>query len=687
MNNASAMSPHPRGAGGVDFSQRGFVPRTTSRAGCSPRLLCALVAVSGAALAQEDSGDEAAQVPEVIVSGTRSPQSTVTVPASISVITREEIEASGAPHLVDVLRGRGAVQVSDSFGDGSRAQVGMRGFGETAHANTLVLVDGRRLNNADIGPPDLNSVALKDIERIEIIQGSAGTLFGDQAVGGVINIIIRKPRRFAADVEGGFGSYDRRVVRGQIGGRLTQELSYRLSAERLWTDNYRDHNDKDYGNYAGRLELEHGRGSIFTDFQLVDEKLELPGGLTETQVAEDRRQSDPFFADDELDTDTRAARGGLTQHLYGPWSLEGEFAYRRTDADGTFFASPFDSRRKQREITPRLTGVYPNRFGEAVVTLGADLRWADFDLESPSIGTTRNRQDVQSVYGQAVIPFAPRWSLTLGARKAWVENDLTTMNPFGLPDFPDGVQLDDDVFVTEVGLSFRPTRAWRLFVRRDENFRFAKADEQSFTQPGTVGLDTQTGVSWETGAEWRTGRNVFKAVGFHLVLDDEIAFDPTVVGPSPFLPGANVNLDRTVRTGFILSGVWQANRHVGLSGDFTYTDAEFDSGGLKGNTVPFVAETVVRTGVDLRLTDQWHAFWEVQSIGDRFLIGDNANALPKLDGYTVQNVRIAYRYRGWRVSARINNITDEEYVDFASPFSFFPAPERNFWLTLSYRYE
>lgn len=685
MNSTNAVGARRRGAGREDHLERGS-RRRTARGGRWQPLVCALMAVCGAVLAQ-DGGEDAAEVPEVIVSGTRSPQSTVTVPASISVITREEIEASGAPHLVDVLRGRGAVQVSDSFGDGSRAQVGMRGFGETAHANTLVLVDGRRLNNSDIAPPDLNSVALKDIERIEIIQGSAGSLFGDQAVGGVINIITRKPRKLTADVEGGFGSYDRRVVRAQIGDRLAQGLSYRFSAERLWSDNYRDNNEKDYGNYAGRLAFEHGRGSVFTDFQLVEEDLELPGGLTEAQVEEDRRQSDPFFADDELDTDTRAARVGLTQHVYGPWSLEGEFAYRRADADGTFFASPFDSEREQRELTPRLIGVYPNRFGEAVVTLGADLRWADFDLDSPSTGTSRNRQDVHSVYGQAVIPFAPRWSLTLGARKAWVENDLTTVNPFGLPDFPDGVELDDDVFVTEVGLSFHPSQAWRLFVRRDENFRFAKADEQSFTQPGTVGLDTQTGVSWETGAEWRSGTDTFKVVGFHLVLDDEIAFDPTVVGPSPFLPGANVNLERTVRTGFIVSGAWQANRHVGFSGDFTYTDAEFDSGGLDGNQVPFVAETVVRAGVDLRLTDRWQAFWEVQSISDRFLIGDNANAFPKLDGYTVQNLRIAYRYRGWRVSARINNVTGEEYIDTGSPFSLFPAPERNFWLTATYEYE
>ncbi|MDH3411332.1 MAG: TonB-dependent receptor [Gammaproteobacteria bacterium] len=639
-------------------------------------LACAATVPAGA---QQTSPLE---VEEVVVSGTRSPQSAVTSPASITVITREEIEASGAPHLIDVLRGQGAVQVFDSFGDGSRAQVGMRGFGETAHGNTLVLVDGRRLNNVDIGSPDLNSIALKDVERIEIVQGSAGSLFGDQAVGGVINIVTRKSREFVATPEVSFGSYNRRAGRFQLGNRLSQGISYRLSGERLRTDNYRDHNEKDYANFSGLIEFEHARGSLFADFERVEEDLDLPGGLTEAQVAANRRQADPFFANDLLDTDTYAVRGGLLQHLYGPWSLEGEIAYRKVKANGLFFSSPFDSDRRHVEITPRLIGVLTNRFGEAVVTVGVDLRDSDFDLDSPSVVNTRSRQEVEAIYAQAVIPFAPRWSLTLGARKAWVQNNLTTVDSFGGPDFPNGVNLDDQVFVTEVGISFRPTQSWRIFARRDENFRFPKADEQSFTLPGTVGLDTQKGTSWEAGVEWNSlyGHS-FKVVGFYMPIDDEIAFDPTVVGPSPFIPGANVNLESTVRMGFNAEGNWRLSDRLQLAGAFTYTDAKFDSGGLDGNKVPFVADAVARFSVDLRFTDWLRGYAEVQSISDRFLIGDNGNNFPELGGYTVFNLRLSYQYRDFTVAARVNNVTDKQYIDFASPFSYFPSPERNFWLS------
>ncbi len=661
-----------------------FPSSDSKKAGESPRLqvVAPFVITASFAVSLNAQQSSVLEVEEVVVSGTRSPQSTVTVPASITVITREEIEASGAPHLVDVLRGQGAVQVFDRFGDGSRAQVGMRGFGETAHGNTLVLVDGRRLNNSDIGDPDLNSISLKDIERIEIIQGSAGALFGDQAVGGVINIITRKPRKFIVTSEAGFGSYKRLVGRFQLGNSFENGLSLRLSGEKLRTDNYRDNNEKEYDNLTGLIEFEHSQGSLFADFQRVEEILQLPGGLTEAQVAADRRQGSPFFPNDELDTDTYALRGGLRQHVYGPWSFEGEIAYREVDAEGVFFNSPFDSKRQQVEITPRFIGSIPNRFGEAVVTIGADIRDADFDLASPSVTATRNRQDVEAVYAQAVLPFAPKWSLTLGARQAWVENDLTTVDPFGGPDFPGGVILEDEVFVTEIGVTFQPTPQWRLFFRRDENFRFAKADEQSFTVPGTVGLDTQTGTSWEAGAEWSPSiGNSLKLVGFYLPIDDEIAFDPTVVGPSPFIPGANVNLDSTLRKGFILEGNWRASDRFSFAGAFTYTDAKFDSGGLDGNRVPFVAEAVARLSADIRLSEFLQGYIEIQSISDRFLIGDNSNSFPKLGGYTVLNLRLSYQYRDLTFAARVNNVTDKEYIDSGSPFSLSPAPERNFWFT------
>ena len=146
----------------------------------------------------------------MVVSAARTEQSTVTIPATINIISRQEIEASGASNVSEVLRNQGGIYLTDFFGAGTHSSVAMRGFSSsTAASNTLVIVDGRRLNNIDLSAPDLNSISIKDIERIEIIQGSAGTLYGDQAVGGVINIITKVPEQARKEIQLSAGSYDR----------------------------------------------------------------------------------------------------------------------------------------------------------------------------------------------------------------------------------------------------------------------------------------------------------------------------------------------------------------------------------------------------------------------------------------------------------------------------------------------
>ncbi|HMV72169.1 MAG TPA: Plug domain-containing protein, partial [Pseudomonadales bacterium] len=118
-------------------------------------------------------------IEQIVVTGLRAEQLVLDTPAAISVITREDIERSGALTIADVLRGRAGLQIRDTIGDGARGiVVSMRGFGENAVNNTLVLVDGRRLNNPSLAAPDLGSIALADIERIEVLQGGAGVLFG-----------------------------------------------------------------------------------------------------------------------------------------------------------------------------------------------------------------------------------------------------------------------------------------------------------------------------------------------------------------------------------------------------------------------------------------------------------------------------------------------------------------------------
>lgn len=662
-------------------------------------LLLLFVLFSNNSIAQEQVNQSITEA-DIVVSGTRSEHSSINIPASITVISAEDIAISGASTVGDALRGYGGIQVSDLYGDGTSAVVDMRGFGESAASNTLVLVDGRRLNNTDIDIPDLSSVSLKDIERIEIIQGSAGALFGDQAVGGVINIITREPESFSADVKLSGGSYNRSNLRVSVGDRLDAGFSYRVSAETLSTDNYRDHNKVDYNNIFARVGFTYDSGKVFVELQTIEEEAEQPGALTATDVEQDRTQSLVDFKNDFNDTSTDMVRFGLQQDIGQHWLFAMEYTDQQADTDfilnfngcAAFMScvtEPDQESREQQTLTPRFIGRYDTGAGDLVITAGADAIDSMYEIISDTVNRS-NDQEIESVYVQAVMPASQKFSYTIAGRHAKVENRLIDSGGvFGSGMYPDGVDIEDDVTVGSFGFTVKPSSAWRIFARLDQNFRFAKLDEQVFTEAGSIGLQTQTGDSVELGAEWRSeSDHRLKFVAYQLDLEDEIGFDPTADGPWGPGTGANVNFESTERSGLILEGRFQIIDALALAGSWTEVDAEFSSGVYEGNTVSGVSERIASLSVEVQFSDSWQGYLQMQHYGEQFLAGDNANLLPEKEAFNVANLNLRYAPGSWAFNVRVNNLLDEEYSESENAYgAISPSPERNFWISAEYGFE
>ena len=633
-----------------------------------------------------------AMLDALIVSAARTEQSSLTTPASITIISRDEIDDSGAHHVVELLHGRGGIQIVDAFGDGSRSSVGMRGFGETANANTLILVDGRRLNNSDISSPDLNSIALGDVERIEIVQGSAGVLFGDQAVGGVINIITRKPEASRSSLEVFTGSYGALGLHGVTSRVLDNGINYSVSLDLRESDNYRRHNETSYLNGFGKLGYEYEEGSVFAELQYIDDALNTPGSLFANEVAADRRQVLSTFVGDFSDVKTMVERIGIAHKLSKSWSFEGEVTNR--DTEGVFRLSfvtagpsvtSSTQDRKILEFTPRFIGVVPS-WNNTMLTLGADVSEGDYNLSSV-IGIQINEQSQQSLYAQAVVPVTQALDVTLGARYAKVSNELTDTFTFT------NENIDDDITVATFGIAYQKNHAWRFLARVDQNYRFAKVDEYTSAQPfpappSPVILKTQEGLSIESGVEWSNKNNYAKFLIYQLKLDNEISFDPV-----NFI---NINLDETRRSGVITEGHWQLNEKAGIRVSYTYTDAEIINGAFNDKDIPLVAKHSGLISSDFKLSKQWQLYGEVQVQSDRIFSGDFNNILSRLPGYGVANIKAEYALNGFVLSGRVNNVFDKQYtevgvlglvpVTFASSEAFFPSPERNFLLTATWQF-
>jgi iron complex outermembrane receptor protein len=638
----------------------------------------------------------AADLGPIVITPSRSLQPQKNSSATVYVLSAEEIEKNGARTTSELLRGMPGIQIDDLFGNGSEASVGVRGFSTSANANTLVLVNGRRLNNADTSSPDLQHVFPQDIERIEVLVGSAGALYGDQAVGGVINIITKRPAESRHQVNVSAGSYDYRGVQFNSTMQIGEYFGYRLSAETFETDNYRDNNEQENSNLNAVLDYRRDGNHFFVELQAIDDEQELPGALLEDEFEDDPQQSSAGFEDDFRDEETRVYRVGYEREI-GMQLFSIDATNRSTDSDirQSFrgFPSPDNGfvDRDNRSVNPKLSGSFDFGFPTTYVA-GIDLEEADFELEIPNaFGTaaSSSEQDTDSVYFQVSPRVSQSVQLTLGMRHSSVENDLDYADILSTRT---EMTVDDDVTVGELGMIYFIDDATRVTLRYDQNFRFAKIDEFSLTEAGTE-LDTQTGESWELGLDLaRGGHRVIVSI-YQLDLEDEIAFDPSV-GPDPFgfgPTGLNVNLDKTRRRGATLSWLAQMSRDFSLNADIGVVDARFESGTFEGKEISGVADKIASIRGDYQVSDPVRLYLEYNYSSPKYAQGDNANQFGKLGSITVYNAGIGYLYRGWIVDFRVNNLFDEQYAEFVTNNGFGaayqPSPERNYFMTAGYRFE
>ena len=615
---------------------------------------------------------------EIVVTATRSEQLGVVTPTSISVITAEDIALTGASSLTEVLRSQAGIQINDNIGNGSRASVTMRGFGSNNVNNILIVVDGRKLNNPTLEAPLLSSVALKDVERIEILQGSGGVLFGDQAVGGVINIITKRPGKRQIYVDMGAGSDDLRVTTFSASQGFDNGIAYRFSGERKRTDNYRDNNEQDYHNWFGLVSYEAHWGTIFYERHDIDDELELPGSLTDEQINENRRQT--VNSGDFSNQDVVVDRFGFGYHLSKQVTFDTDYSIRDSDGDSlvSFAGVPTSTKQETRLkiLGARLLGDWDTLWGKFLLTLGYED--INGEHQNNAFGDTDWEQDQQSVYGQVVIPLFEDVALAVGARKT----DIEDRNLIG------NVQNSDSEHATEIGVSYDLSVSTSLFLRRAESFRFANIDENGFTLPSVDFLAPQTSTSIEAGYEYNIGLFSLKVLGYTMDIDDELYYDSIAI--------ANVNLDKSNRKGVIFEAYYDITSSLSLNGSYSWTKATYKSGSFEGNDVPFVPEQTAVLGLNYTLTQNINLYTDAIYTGRRFRSDDDSNASNRLGGYTIYNINLGYNTNpdwqdgAWSANLRVNNIFGKEYSGllFDNGFSSggYPAPKTTVEVKVGYHF-
>jgi iron complex outermembrane receptor protein len=672
---------------------------------CLPLALVVLFA-PGVCFAEEikKSKDPLATLGEVVVTGTRSEEKAERIPANVTVIDQEDIKNSNAKNVTDLLRSEQGIVVRDLLANGKSAQVDLRGFGEAAPYNNLVLVDGRRVNEIDLSGVDWTQIPLDQIERIEIVRGTGTVLYGDNAVGGVINIITKTPSdRFTASAGAIAGSYSRNKEYVSVsGGHGPLAASFYGSYDA--TQGYRENNTYRAKDGGGKIVYDAApflslnlSGSYHTD------DYGLPGPLTKEQLSVNRRASlDPL---DKAETEDGYLKLG-SDVFFGNWgNLVTDLSYRNRDSKSDFpdplFPFVTESTIDTYGFTPRYVHKSDVMGHKNTLITGVDLYWIDQDLKTYSgtfsstttlTGLADISRDSYGLYVNDEFSILDPLILTLGARHEKAEYDLhqRDLSAFPLASLDETVKESENAYTA--GLTWLYSGKSAVFGRYNRSFRFPLTDELVLFDyvAGRIrvnpDLTPQTGDHYEVGAKHFFTRNLQANITFYQAqIKDEIFFNKATF--------TNENYDNTLHQGVEIGCRSDLFETLTLYGNYTYEKATFRNGPFDGKDIPAVPRNKFNLGFRVHDVIPSLIFSaDYFYVGESILISDQANQFEKLESYYTINLRLSYAWRWFNVFAGVNNVTDQKYSEYGviggftpTPY-YYPAPERNWVAGIEIRY-
>lgn len=617
----------------------------------------------------------ATQVTEpVTITATRFPASIPTTASDISIISNSDIQRSSTHTISQVLETLGGVHIDDLYGiSGSKSSVDLGGFGATGSLNTLILLNGRRLNDVDLSGANLAAIPLENVEKIEIVRGTSTVLYGDNAVGGVINIVTKTGfDNSKSTIRLMNGSYDTtKFNTSMFTADGNNALAYSL--EYFDSSGYRDNSG--FKNINSFFDLTHQTQNGITGMrvQASNEALKLPGEINETTFLTNPTASNGLAQ--SLDEKQQSIEA-----YYNEDSFAAEWSYRDKDQAGKLFGDTF-AHLSTRSLTPRMKRQYQSHhlifgvdwYASTLATL------ADFGFARNSSQARRHSTALYITDNYAV---SNAVDISLGLRRQKISLDLG--NDDQIANVLNAQSNNISKNAREITVSYNATERVKLYLKNATGFRFPVLDEMWDYFYGTISLlNPQTSHHTELGAKAIiTTDTTLQASLFHIKVENEIVFDATKYN--------NVNLpDPTQHDGInlqlnhIVEGIWH------IHANYNARRAVFSEGSNQDKFIPLVPQSKFSLSQQFELSSGNSVSLDTLYTGKRYFGDDFSNNGKTLPSYTMVNLGFKKAHHNWQAGVSIHNLTDKRVADigyyreyFSVPYVYYPLPERSFYLEL-----
>ena len=587
---------------------------------------------------------------EVLVTATRTAITADAALAAVEVIDRAAIERSQARSLPDLLRGRAGISIANQGGAGKLTTAFLRGS-ESDHV--LVLVDGVRIGSSTSGLASFQDLPIALIERVEIVRGPRSSLYGADAIGGVIQVFTRRPST------------------GDGGARIAPRASATVGS---------------HGLSEGSVGLGGGKGRAWFG---VDAAYQHSDGINACNVA----TPTPFSGGCFISTPQPDRDGYRNRSL----SLRGGF-----DASEAW---KFDAHALRAEGRNAYDGDYGNLSKIVQQVVGGKVAWRPSGRANVQLSAGRNVDASDNFSNGVDVGFfdTDRDSATLQGDFTLAEQQLLTVGVDWLRD-----RIDSDTGYDETARGNRAgfaqyqgafgTQSLQASVRRDDNDQFGGHTTGSaawgmgfaggwrvtasygtaFKAPtfnelyypffGNPTLRPETSDTWELGLALRAERFNVRLDGYRTDVDDLISYDAALFMANNIegarLQGAELTVDTTLMDWTIVASA-------------SVVDTENRAGFNAGKQLPRRARHSGRIDLD-------RAFGNVRigltgaGEGARY---DDAGNTRRVGGYATLDLRAEVAFApAWTLQARLANVLDQHY----ETVSFYNQPGREWFLSVRY---
>ncbi len=566
----------------------------------------------------------------VFLSLTKNAEPLSDLTTNLTIITEEEIKEKNAKNLGEIIEGELGIAYKNNGPLGQVQSVFMRG---STSSQTLVLIDGRRVNSISTGTADFTAIPANMIERVEIIRGSGAAIYGTGAFGGVINVITKKATPLTPNVNPYFsyGTFNT-INTGITGAYANDVISILIAPSMLSSDGYRKNSFYDSKNIFGKIGVNLTENSeIILSGQAYNADIGNPGSATQLWLTPSKDWEDNNYLN--LDYNTKIENFKIQLSGYNA-------NYNRKYVD-------ISNVSKYNTID---TGIKGNVSYKDFLTLGLEWSKSEFKKKDFDIENVNKNRETSAAYLQAILTFGDLTLIPV------VRGDLNTdyENVF-TPALSAVYKVTD-----EIKLSGNASKVWKAPTFDDLYWPYTKDDYYWSITEGNPNVKPEKGWAYDLGVEYSQGKFTGMVTGFYIDSEDLIdwgeSIDP-ITGYTIYKPE---NIEKTRQYGYEIGLKYDMCKEVSHKLNYTYTRAEDTKNHVDLDYIPMhnlnyaiVVKPIKALKISANVS---YVTTTIYSKVGRW------NPTPKyLDDYCIVNARVDYQIMKYvSLWVKGNNLTNDD---------------------------